>query len=321
MLVGYAYPSLEYLFSTDRWGVAPKTAFNATEITIRHLIGMNSGVPDYDTDAYRHLQYSHPSIGFSPLDILDFVHGPLMFRPGGPIPDTRHHHFHEDKNYCSVNFILLGLVLARFQQVPWTKLDQTAILPPALRGRVRFGDQASACGRYTGRLHGYDRGSYAAAAAAGAYDVSDVNCFGGWTAGNVMMSSEAAADWALALYGPSSEVIPRKAVQQMLPGPNESFYGLATFNLTGRYANGTKGRAWGHLGDTYGFTSIISYFPWANSSIAVATNAESYTQSAPMEVMCLAYNRVLDQLHGRATPRQCAYVPGSYYGGGCQCSE
>mmetsp|Transcript_4929 Transcript_4929/g.8300 ORF Transcript_4929/g.8300 Transcript_4929/m.8300 type:complete len:433 (+) Transcript_4929:204-1502(+) len=316
----YPYTSLESLFSADRWAVKASTAYNATDITIRHLIGMNSGVTDYDTDAYRHLQYSHPMVGFSPLDILDFVHGPLMFEPGGPVParPSHHHHFHLDKSYCSVNFILLGLVLSNFQQVPWEELDQRAVLPPALRRSVNFTDQKSLCSRYTGRLHAFDRASYAAASAP--VDVSDVNCFGGWTAGNVMMSAKAAADWTLALYGPHAEVIPREFVQQMVPGPNESFYGLATFNLTGHYANGTQGQAWGHLGDTYGFTSVVAYFPWANVSIAVATNVESYQQSAPSAVTCLAYNRVLDDLAHRS-PRRCAYVPGSYYGGGCQCSK
>ena len=69
---------------------------------------------------------------------------------------------------------------------------------------------------------------------------------------------------------------------------------------------------------TDGFTSAITYFPHANVAMAVATNLEE-GQGAPSEVHCLAYNRILDALQGVDPPRQCRYVSGSYYGGGCQC--
>eukprot|EP00966_Prymnesium_polylepis_P047619 1102721-Prymnesium_polylepis.1 len=58
---GYPYASMEELFSPDRWSVPPSVLFNASAVTVRHLLSMTSGVPDYDTDAYRHLQYSHPT--------------------------------------------------------------------------------------------------------------------------------------------------------------------------------------------------------------------------------------------------------------------
>ena len=53
---------------------------------------MTSGVEDYDTEAYRHLQYSHAAVDFSPLNLLNYVHGPLMFKPGGPVPPRPGHH-------------------------------------------------------------------------------------------------------------------------------------------------------------------------------------------------------------------------------------
>ena len=47
----YPYPTMDALFQVDHWGVAPGVQFNATNVTIRHLLSMTSGVPDYDTDA------------------------------------------------------------------------------------------------------------------------------------------------------------------------------------------------------------------------------------------------------------------------------
>ena len=73
--------------------------------------------------------------------------------------------------------------------------------------------------------------------------------------------------------------------------------GLATFNFDGRYANGTAGNAYGHLGDTYGFTSTISYFPEPNVALAVATNLEE-GQSGPSEVRRCAASPAVTQPSG-----------------------
>ena len=97
-------------------------------------------------------------------------------------------------------------------------------------------------------------------------------------------------------------------------------YGLALFNFDKRWTNGTRATSYGHLGDTYGFTSIIAYFPSDKVGMAVATNLEQ-GQSMPSETVCLAINRVLDDIDGRLVPRKCVYASSSYYGGACQCEE
>lgn len=251
----YPYKTMEELFWADRWAIPPAAAFryNASLITLRHLLSMRSGIRDFDTAAFRHLQYEHPEVDFSPLDLLDISHGPLMFRPGGPVPThgEPHPHMHMNFNYCSLNFVLLGIILAHFRSNgSWAKVDQSAILPPRVRG-ARF-PQRQPCAKYT-QVHGYDEASNYAP-----FDVSSVSCAGGWTAGNLVASAAAAANWTYALYG-TDEVLPERFVAMMVPSADEPIYGLATFNFSGRYANGTEGLAWGHLGDTCtahpGFTS------------------------------------------------------------------
>jgi CubicO group peptidase (beta-lactamase class C family) len=347
MLAKANYPyTMNDLFRADRWAIPPPVEYNATDVTIKAMLGMLSGIPDYDTarhltrtshpptpappasssqhaslasqDAFRHLQYSHPATGFSPLDLFDYVHGPLYFKPGGPVPAQSRHH--GSTNYCSINCTLLGLVLAHFAgAASWEEFDQSAILPAALRPSVRFAGLDDLCS-VTAPVHGLDKQSYAASPDK-PFDVSSINCLGGWTAGNVVMSAPTTADWTMALF--SGEVIPPAQVETMKPNATQH-YGLALFNFAGRYANGTQGEAYGHLGDTYGFTSTATWFPAAASGVdgglalAVATNLEE-GQSAPSEVNCLAYNRILDEQQGRA-PRTCVYESHSYYGGGCQCS-
>ena len=212
---------------------------------------------------------------------------------------------------CSIDFILLGLVAAHLDGAQhWSAWNQSAIVPASVRD-VRFAIERP-CRKYTHPTHGFDRHDPTRTV-----DVSDISCLGGWSAGNVVMSSAAAVNWTWALFG-TTDVIPNAAL--MVPNASD-VYGLATFGFSGQYANGTRGIAYGHLGDTYGFTSIVSYFPYKGLALAVGTNAEAREQTAPREVLCLAYNRVLDEIGGRAQkPRVCRYVARSYYESGCECS-
>eukprot|EP00656_Telonema_subtile_P027748 TRINITY_DN2990_c0_g1_i1.p1 TRINITY_DN2990_c0_g1~~TRINITY_DN2990_c0_g1_i1.p1 ORF type:complete len:444 (-),score=86.45 TRINITY_DN2990_c0_g1_i1:208-1539(-) len=313
LLTKEEYPyNMSQVFSAGRWAppAPPDSNFNASDVTVRQLIGMNSGVPDYDTDAYRRLQYNHPLADFSPGDIFAVVHEPLIFKPGNaPTHGSSH------KSYCSVNFILLGYLLANTAGASnWTQYDQRSILPESLRNEIDFA-MSGPCRDWT-NVHGIDRESSFAP-----YDVSDTSCLAGWTAGNVVMSSAAAARWTYALYGPDYEVLPKEYVDMMVPPEGESFYGLATFNLSGAKRTGQTGKygvAYGHLGDTYGFTSIVSFYPALALSIAVGTNLESKVQDATNDVLCQTYNAIRTSMLG-LPDAQCSYVPGSYYGGTCKC--
>ena len=67
MLKAADYPyNVSRLFAADRWSLPPPHEYDAKDVTIRHLLHMTSGVEDYDTEAYRHLQYSHAAVDFSP---------------------------------------------------------------------------------------------------------------------------------------------------------------------------------------------------------------------------------------------------------------
>lgn len=58
-------------------------------------------------------------------------------------------------------------------------------------------------------------------------------------------------------------------------------YGLATFNLTHLTPNET---AYGHLGATYGYQSVLVYIPSLELSIAIGTNLERDRQDQPQDV-------------------------------------
>merc|ERR1711972_410859 len=111
------------------------------------------------------------------------------------------------------------------------------------------------------------------------------------------MPALAAVEWTRALWGTSSEILPEDVAKQMVEFPNGSFYGLATMNMsymTGLSFLGEYGQAVGHLGDTYGFTSMVTYFPKLDVAFAIGTNHEDNLQAGPRALLCTAYNRALD---------------------------
>lgn len=57
---------------------------------------------------------------------------------------------------------------------------------------------------------------------------------------------------------------------------NLTGYGLATFNLTGSTGPaGIDGVSMGHAGATYGYQSVVAFFPGRNLTIAIGTNIET----------------------------------------------
>ena len=111
------------------------------------------------------------------------------------------------------------------------------------------------------------------------------------------------------------------SVEHMVPtGP---FYGFAAFNLSrswGPSSASAYNAAVGHLGATYGYDSIVAYFPGADVSLSIATNIETESQTQPSAGACLAYNAVLAFLTNSSEP-SCEYTTGSYYGGACSCGN
>ncbi|KAH8070277.1 beta-lactamase [Aureococcus anophagefferens] len=117
----------------------------AGTITLRHALHMKSGISDYDGEKYAYEQFANRSRDFSPLDILlgGFVNGSLEFTPG------------EYQDYSSTNYILLGLVAARYDAPDvtdpyeaWKAFDQAAAAKGTLSKASKFVD-AGPCDAFT----------------------------------------------------------------------------------------------------------------------------------------------------------------------------
>ena len=195
-------------------------------VTIENLLHMTSGVADYDGQAYATAQFGSRGRDFDPGTILlKYVHSKPEFAPG-----TR-------QQYCSTNYILLGLVLLTHSHSAgtthyealraaapggtvdgwdWRSYAQAGVLPSSIDwSHSRFVDRGT-CESVTpvhGFMQGYDGASLPP------QDVWNVSCVGGWTAGNYVGSVADVARYSdsptrLELAGASPG---RRSMGQVLP--------------------------------------------------------------------------------------------------------
>lgn len=307
-------PTQNYTSLEELWG---KEVY---KITVKDLLGMRSGVPDFDTaspsgkepsDFLRQDSYQHPNHSFSPTQLLNLPWvrtGKLQFTPGYC---NRQKYFN---CYSSANYVLLGLMLANHADVPdWRSYQQEDVLASVTSdfSKVQFATQGPPS-KYT-PVRGYDTTHYNHNTKA--IDVSDVcGVFGGWTASDFVTDAHSAAALTQDVYGPDYRLVSKTLVDEMYAESNLTGYGLATFNLTHLTPYDV---AYGHLGATYGFQSIVVFIPTINMSVAIASNIERDYQDQPQDVFCGVYNSAKAVLQGKPVPK-CTFKPG-YWNGGCKC--
>lgn len=130
------------------------------------------------------------------------------------------------------------------------------------------------------------------------------------------------AEFTQALYSTRApKIVPAEAQAQLtnFTSPSGwSFYGMGTFDLGWSIGKGEK--AWGHVGDTYGYQSQTTYFEGRDFSLAVATNIESGNQAQPADGTCRGYHAIAAALDGVAQPNCSFTVPfGRKFIGTCKC--
>ena len=95
--------------------------------------------------------------------------------------------------------------------------------------------------------------------------------------------------------------------------------GFSTFDLTWQngYSKTKYGVSYGHIGATYGYDSIVGYYPELDVTISIASNMENDDQTHPSDAMCLLYGKVYNHLTNSSDI--CTYTMQGYYGGECKC--
>ena len=289
----------------------------AANVTLRMLLSMRSGMPDYDDALYRKRTFAGGD--YLPAAVVGDAPHDLACDPG------------TCGVYSSVGYILLGFALATATNATdWRDVDQKGLAygdAPA-PGDVVFPGE----GPCTTTIPGVPR-QYSTRvlndSSFGFFDVSGDSCLNAWTAGNVAATTRALADFWKQLF--DGKVLPTTDLETMaafLPLTQGWGAGLeygaglmaqAWPTVNGSYATGLA--VWGHGGEDYGSeTTLNGYVPFLNASVVLAKTSYDGTNCslslaenrfAKDFAACFAYDRVLHAINPRFPRLACRTVADS----------
>jgi len=245
-----------------------------SNVTVRHLMQMRSGIPDFDNLASRRYQFENPLKDLGPVEELSFLTPGQSFNcePGSC------------GEYSSTNYELLGLILAQNAGVSsWDEYEQVRDLPEELMASMPHTSFAvhGPCARYT-KVHAYSKQQ------SGWVDVYNLSCTNGWTCGNLMSNGADAARFVRALLGQGEQVVSVASQQEMLITQHLSQgwskglpYGLGLMDFSGLVKE-IPGSFVGHGGDTYGFNAFTAYSLEHDFAISIVANNENLRAMAEL---------------------------------------
>lgn len=217
---------------------------NGDTITIRHLAGMRSGLPDYNADSDFHIAYGlHPDAGWQPEQLLTYAFaGPVLFKPG------------ERFHYSSTNMILLGQLVEKISGTTLSDYLATEILGPVGLSETSLPNDATLPEPH---MRGY-RGST---------ETTTWNPTYGWAAGGMVSTVNDLGRWIQAVAdGSLLSAETQQARMDFQPTDDPTFgYGLGLAKHDGWLY---------HQGSMPGYQTLAGYQPDAGVVLVIAINTD-----------------------------------------------
>lgn len=186
----------------------PSTAVSSLKkITVRMLLGMSSGLQDYNDTWYEDVTINDPAVTVTPYDLIWRLNKTFLFEPGTP----------GQKAYSSVGYEILGLILAQSDgSSEWTKYSQLqGAIPIALlpEFNATYFPTSGLCSAIPNMIEQYMFNTSTVTACKNHVLNSDAcrdalfltlferNCVNGWTCGNIAATPLDVARFYSALGG------------------------------------------------------------------------------------------------------------------------
>jgi D-alanyl-D-alanine carboxypeptidase len=238
---------------------------NADDVTLRQLLAMRSGIPDYlENEAFWDAVLDEPAHPWTAGEVLEYAYGmSAMFTPD------------EDFAYSNTNYILIQLILEAATGSPLHDILRTRILEPLALDDTYTQISEELPGAF---VHGYGDldgdGSLE--------DLTDINDGAGLGDGGLVSNAADLTAFYQALFV-ERRLLSEATLQALLrfQSDDESrgySLGLSEWDTP-------AGIAWGHAGGVLGFLSIGAYIPDTETTIIVLSASEHV---APDEVALAA---------------------------------
>lgn len=257
---------------------------NGTRISLRQLITMSSGIPNYSDDESWGLRFlGDPGAPWTADDLLSYTwHMPASFPPG------------TNMEYSNSNFVLLGLTIEQVEGKPLQQVLEERILEPLELASTSYPTDTAMPAPY---LTGYTIAATVTAAASSTptwLDATEWHPSSAGAAGAMISTVDDLLTWGRAL-GTGQGLLPEETQRERLRSfssaslaPGE-FYGQALMCRDG----------WiGHSGNLPGYNSMVRYHPDIDTTIVVAATGLDATGTPPRVVVIEEMTAALAEVAG-----------------------
>lgn len=241
---------------------------NAESVTIRQLLSMRSGIPDYfATSEFWEAVEDDPTYRWTAEEALEYVYDtrPLF------APD-------EDFEYSNSNYLLAQLVLENASGQPLYELVRERILDPLAMSNTYTQIDETLPGGFVSGYSDFDGDGEAE-------DVSAINDGAGLGDGGLISTTADLTTFYRALLAQRT-LLGEDAMEELLAFGADSDYSLG-LNVW----ETPWGDAWGHSGGVVGFLSIGVYIESTDTTIIVLSASETV---APEDVALALGEALLD---------------------------
>ena len=219
-------------------------------VTVRQLLNMTSGLPDYTSEEFVEGLLGAPSRVWVPEELLEIAfRNQQHFEPGAAW------------EYCNTNYIILGLLIERISGTRVEDIAQTTIFDPLdMQGTALPPLTSNASALHDPQVRGYHRRNEELV------DATDINPSWAWTAGNAVSTAHDLSVFVGALVRGDllGESLQRERMRA-LPAIDTVSYGLGIANFNGM---------WGHNGELPGFQSFAGHDPNTGTTVVVLSNVD-----------------------------------------------
>jgi D-alanyl-D-alanine carboxypeptidase len=242
---------------------------NGDVITVRQLLGMQSGLFDFTSDPTFTAEFgADPNLPWQLEDTLAIVRAnPVQFQPG------------TQTVYCDTNYVLLGAIIEEVTGRAVADVITKDVIEKAGLSDTVFpkpGEAGIPDPHPTGYLPDPDDPSVPLTR------VGDVNPEVAWTAGNMTSTAADLEKWAKVLAGGS--LLSKKTQRERLKShpfanvPINLGYGLGVERINDLV---------GHNGAIVGFSTAMYYYPKADATFVVTGNASTNFTTPTTEIALL----------------------------------
>jgi D-alanyl-D-alanine carboxypeptidase len=218
---------------------------NADQSTIRQLLTMTSGIPEYLNDDFYAAVGKDATHKWTAKEALTYAYDlPASFAPG------------DGYEYCNSNYVLMQLIVEAATQKPLYQVLREQIFTPLKLENtyVQIEEKGAPF------VHGYEDFD----GDGQVDDVTDYNDGAGLGDGALISTTADLTHFYQAVFA-HHEILTESSVQQMIDaGHNKDEYGIGL-----EVTNGDHGLQLGHTGAVLGFTGAVYYLPDLDATVVI----------------------------------------------------